>query len=213
MNGKSLNGEVEEGSTQVWGPAGGSLQLLVPTNSNWAPPPTQLHKYQLKLKQVHKHQLKLGPSSYTSTSSVNLNFAAQRKLDINFNQTFDIILQIWKWKICANQRTGILNHFFWVFQFSASKDGYGEGEVRIPKRGVLVSGWQYLVSGQGLAMFDIENGNVWSWLAMFSLGDGNEWRLLSPCLCHCHCLASLLLAVINSEKLHKFTAVQRFWWW
>ena len=159
------------------------------------------------------HQLKLGPSSYTSTSSVNLNFAAQRKLDINFNQTFDIILQIWKWKICANQRTGILNHFFWVFQFSASKDGYGEGEVRIPKRGVLVSGWQYLVSGQGLAMFDIENGNVWSWLAMFSLGDGNEWRLLSPCLCHCHCLASLLLAVINSEKLHKFTAVQRFWWW
>ena len=125
---------------------------------NFLCPPTQtgpllLHKYtstnsnsnKYTSTQVHKHQLKLGPSSYTST--VNLNFAAQRKLNIKFNQTFDIILQIWKWKICAHQRPGILNHFLSVLLFSASKDGYGEGEVRIPKRGVLVSDWQYLVSG------------------------------------------------------------------
>ena len=122
--------------------------------------------------QVHKHQLKLGPSSYTSTSSVNLNFAAQRKLDINFNQTFHIILQIWKWKICAHQRTGILNHFFWVFQFSASKDGYGEGEVRIPKRGVLVSGWQYLVSGRQYLV------KVWQCLILRMAMFDHGWQCL-----------------------------------
>ena len=136
MNGKSLNGEVEEGSTWVRGPSRSrrrqpttsyahqlklgpssctsTSSLTSSSSSTSSPSPTTSCAHQLKLgpssftsfttssttsstsstsaTTSYPHQLKLGPSSYTSTSSANLILAAQRKLDINSNQTFDIIL-------------------------------------------------------------------------------------------------------------------------
>ena len=111
------------------------------------------------------HQLKLGPSSNTSTSSVNLNFAAQRKLDINFNQTFDIILQIWKWKICAHQRTGFWITSFEYFNFLHRKMGMEKGK-----------------SGSQNGEFWSQVGNIWSQVGNIWSRVGNVWYWEWQCL-------------------------------